>query len=228
MDKIPVCLKNAELSYCDVSKWENKNVIYKKFNNTTTNLVNIYHYYEEDTLYISIRGSDCFMDILDDIDIYKVQFKEYENETVYLHDGFYSDFCEIKLYIEEIINSKPINTIYLTGHSKGAAIVIITSLYIASKFNNIKVYCIGFGCPRVGCKKFVECYNKLLSSTTFLIRTEFDIIPQLPIYGYYDVMSQYMVKDNKILPYTPEDSIVKIIHSNFKYHKLYYYKMFSI
>lgn len=224
MEYISTCLKIAELAYYTIEKWDIKDVIYKQFNSCMFDLVHVYHYYENDDLYISIRGSDCFSDILDDIDIYKVNFEELKDEKIYVHKGFYTDFCEIKNYIEEIINNKKINSIYLTGHSKGSAIATLTSIYIASIFNNIKIYNIGFGCPRVGCEKFINYYNKLLSETTYLIRTEKDIVPQLPIYDYYDVTNQYIIENNKIVLYKPKDSIENIIHSNFEYHKLCYYK----
>jgi hypothetical protein len=228
MDLLKRCLKNAELSYYNLDKWDIKDVVYKEFKNHILNLVHLYYYYEEDKLYISIRGSDSKIDILDDIDIYKVSFKELKeqetNEKIYVHNGFYTDFCEIKDYVEEIIKSKPINTIYFTGHSRGSAISTITSIYIASIYRkNINIYNVGFGCPRVGCKNFANYYNNLLSSTTYLIRTKKDLIPQLPIYDYYDIQNQYIIDDQKLIPYKPTDSITNILYSNFDNHKLKYY-----
>lgn len=133
---------------------------------------------------------------------------------MYLHNGFYTDFCEIKDYVEELIKSKPIKTIYFTGHSKGAAISTITSIYVAIMFNDIKIYNVGFGCPRVVCQKFINYYNNKLSSTTFLIRTKKDLIPQLPIYDYYDVTNQYIIENNNMLPYIPEDNIKNYLFSS--------------
>jgi hypothetical protein len=218
------CLINAELSYHSINNWDIKNVVYKEFQKNLLNIVHLYYYYEEDELYISIRGSDCIFDLLDDIDIYKVIFKEIKEDNMYLHNGFYTDFCEIKEYVEDIIKSKPVKTIYFTGHSKGAAIATITSIYFGTIYNNIKIYNIGFGCPRVGCKKFVNYYNNKLSSTTFLIRTKKDLITQLPIYDYYDILNQYIIDNNKLISFIPEDNISNILFSSINYHKLKYYK----
>ena len=90
-DKIAKCLKIAELAYRDVNEWDIKDVIYKKFNNSILDIVHIYHFFEQDNLYISIRGSDCISDILDDIDIYKVNFKELNDEKINVHKGLWVD-----------------------------------------------------------------------------------------------------------------------------------------
>lgn len=63
------CLKNAELSYSNIDNWDIKNVVYKEFHKNLLNIVHLYYYYEEEDLYISIRGSDCILDLLDDVDI---------------------------------------------------------------------------------------------------------------------------------------------------------------
>ena len=328
MNQILKCLKNVELSYNDVSKWDINDVKYKKFDNKLLNIVHLYYYYEQDEklnniLYITIRGSACIYDILNDIDIHQVLFKELKKEEskkeleelkeelkeklkeelkkkeelkeelkelhangksssssiptvndgttktlsnllkkkeandlkeilhvdgfcpsssksqllkeelkkkeelkskLYVHYGFYTDFCKIKNFVTDLINSKIVNKIYFAGHSRGAAIATITALYIRSLFNNIKVYNIGFGCPKIGCRHFVTYYNKLLSSTTYLIRTQYDIIPQLPVHNYYDTLHQYIIENRKLILYNPIDSFNSILHSKLDYHKLMYYK----
>ena len=72
MDKVLKCLKNAELSYYDVDKWENKDIVYKKFDNDILNTVHLYYYYEKDNIYISIRGSEGIIDIINNIDLKKL------------------------------------------------------------------------------------------------------------------------------------------------------------
>jgi predicted lipase len=222
MDKLLKCLKNAELSYYDVDKWENKDIVYKKFDNDILNTVHLYYYYEKDNIYISIRGSEGIIDIINNIDIHKVPFKEI-NKELNVHNGFYTDFCEIKDFIEEIIKNKSINEIYFSGHSKGAAICTLSSIYIASIFNNIKIYNISFGCPRIGCEKFIKYYNNLLSTTTYLIRTKYDIIPRVPIYDYYDIDNQYIIEDSKLIIYKPDDNLINTLQCNINNHKIDYY-----
>jgi hypothetical protein len=217
----------ANLSYYDTDKWDNKNVIYKKFDSHILNIVHLYHYYENDELYIAIRGSDSISDIIDDIDIYKVAFKEIDND-LYVHNGFYTDFCEIKNYLEEIIQNKKINSIFFTGHSKGSAICTLSALYIKYKYSDINIYNIGFGCPRIGGSKFANLYNTLLSSTTYLIRMRYDLIPKLPIYDYYDINNQYILENNNISLYKINNNIINntinIIKSDLKHHELISYK----
>lgn len=221
MNKIARCLKNAELSYNSIDLWDKKNVVYKEFNNSILNIAHVYYYFEKDELYISIRGSDCFYDIIDDCDIFKTLFKEVDRSDVYVHSGFYTDFCEIKDYVKDIINSFNISKIYFSGHSKGSAISTLTSLYVSLIYKNIKIYNIGFGSPRVGCNNFVNLYNSILAETTYLIRTKRDLIPKLPIYGYYDISNQYIIDDRKLKLYNEND--MNVLFHNFNYHKLKYY-----
>ena len=45
MVKILQFYNNANLSYYDIDKWDNKNVIYKQFNHHVLNTVHLYYYY---------------------------------------------------------------------------------------------------------------------------------------------------------------------------------------
>jgi predicted lipase len=216
------CLENSNLSYDD-------NIRHKEFNNSKFNNVRLYIERKEDKMIISIRGTVTMYDIVNDIDCFQEKMDEEEliKENLLVHNGFYKDFKEIKKYLKELIKKEIIEKkrkqIYFTGHSRGSAISTFSSLYIKTVFPELEVYNIGFGCPRVGNKEFVDYYNKNMRDNTYLFRTEFDIVPKVPIYNYYDIMNQYVIKDNKVFIYEETDNIVDLIHSGLEFHKIIYY-----
>jgi hypothetical protein len=143
-----------------------------------------------------------------------------------VHKGFHQDFKDIKPFLREFIQenlSTGVTNIYFTGHSRGSSVSTLSALYIKTiyPYPDLNVYNIGFGCPRLGCENFANYYNKMLRDTTYLFREDLDIVTKLPIYGYYDILNQYIIKDKKVISiYEPHDSIVDFIESGLEHHRL--------
>jgi predicted lipase len=211
-------------------------LIHKEFTNSIFNRVNLYYDKSEfGNLFIAIRGTVTMYDIMNDINFIQTKMEiekaeQSEKEDLLVHSGFYQDFKDIKSFLRELITEekeKSLKNIYFTGHSRGSGICTLSSIYIKTEFPELNVFNIGFGCPRIGCQKFTNYYNKLMRDTTYLFREDEDIVTRVPIYGYGDLMNQYVIKDNKVVSkYKPgeDDGIINMIESNFHYHRLENYK----
>jgi hypothetical protein len=208
----------------------NTKLQHKEFANSLFNRVNLYYEIMNDSIFIAFRGTVTIYDVINDINFIKAKMDEITTTDVYVHRGFYHDFKDIKSFLRDLIEDekeKSVKNIYFTGHSRGSSICTISSVFIKTEFPDLNVYNIGFGCPRIGCEQFTNYYNKLLRDTTYLFREEFDIVAKLPIYGYGDLMNQYMIKNNKVVSlYHPidDDEIIDMIESRIKYHRLEVYQ----
>jgi hypothetical protein len=220
LELIVKCLEYSKLSYDD-------SIIHKRFERSIFNNVALYSERNDGNLFISIRGTVTMYDIANDINCLQVKMDEDEfaKENMYVHKGFYNDFREIKTYLREFFtNIKGVQYVIFTGHSRGSAISTFSSMYIKTLFPELTIYNIGFGCPRLGNGSFVNYYNKTMRENTFLFKSEFDIVTKLPIYQYYDIMDQYIIRDYKIVSKnTPDDSFSDMLHSSLEYHKIKYY-----
>lgn len=94
------------------------------------------------------------------------------------HKGFYESFSKFKREIFFILDQHPKKNIYITGHSRGAAIATFCAEFIARECNR-PCSCFAFASPMVGNKKFRESYNKLPINHT-VIRNGWDIVTYVP------------------------------------------------
>lgn len=132
-------------------------------------------------LIISFRGTDSFKDKLTDIRFFK-KVVPYDNKKgkIKAHTGFYEAYNnkQVKQNIAKYV-TKEITTIYISGHSLGAALGILCALDIQYNFSHKNIECIVFGCPRVGNKHFVKSYNKRVIKT-IRVENKNDIVTKIP------------------------------------------------
>ena len=79
--------------------------------------------------------------------------------------------------------------IFITGHSLGAAIAVVTADFARSELQlgNAQIYL--FGCPRVGRADFVAPYDITFGATTYRLVHGADIVPTVPppLLGFHHV-----------------------------------------
>jgi predicted lipase len=221
---IKKCLQYTSDSY---GSNPNTTLTHKKFEKNIFSRVDLYYEIkEEQNLFIAIRGTVTMYDVMNDINFIQERMElDADVPEIKVHKGFHQDFKDIKPFLSTLINENPnIKNIYFTGHSRGSSVSTLSALYIKTIYPHLNIYNIGFGCPRLGCENFANYYNKLLRETTYLFREDLDIVTKLPIYGYYDIMNQYVIKDKKIdSMYDYHDSVIEIIESGIEHHRLYNY-----
>ena len=219
------CLKYSDDAY-GVNK--DTTLTHKTFEKNIFSRVDLYYERIDNVLFIAIRGTVTMYDVMNDINFIQenMEIDKSDIPDMEVHKGFHQDFKDIKPFLREFIQenlSTGVTNIYFTGHSRGSSVSTLSALYIKTlyPYPDLNVYNIGFGCPRLGCERFADYYNKLMRETTYLFRTEYDIVTKLPIYGYYDIFNQYIIKDKKVISkYESHDSIVEVVESSLENHRL--------
>lgn len=135
----------------------------------TTNKAGLIYEFE-DKIHIVFRGTSIRGDELIDADI---RYYTYPGTNIKVHKGFYKYYLSMKDQIANIIKNKN-KQIYITGHSLGASVALITA-YDLKDLNPIVTL---FGCPKTGNKDFVDSFTSI--KTLKNIVNYFDIVPEAP------------------------------------------------
>jgi len=150
-------------------------------------------------LLLSFRGTEPkkVIDWLTDL-----KFKQETKLEGEVHEGFYQAldyiYQEILTYIQTHGKGK---TIWITGHSLGAALAVLASarLLINDQIKTQGIYT--FGEPKVGNKDFSDNYDRLLGQVLFRYVNNNDIVPRVPpeAMSYYQVGQQKYFDSDGIL-----------------------------
>ncbi|MGK7941079.1 MAG: lipase family protein [Crocosphaera sp.] len=157
------------------------------------------------TYIFSFRGTDSTEDLLDDFGYDPTEFFPYDKSAsvpsdVRVESGFYriysdddpatnTDSMQKQLFtlIDQYHNSdKPIDQLYITGHSLGAALTALFTLDMALSRPNINTSNYNYASPRVGNQAFVEFYEQQLpqkdeKTRTIRIQNTRDKVPCVPL-----------------------------------------------
>lgn len=142
---------------------------------------------KDNTLLISFRGTDSLKDWKTDFKFWKKRIPYGNSQSkIRVHSGFidaYQDEC-VRDQIHKVITDN-ISSIYVTGHSLGAALATLCALDLQYNFPDKFYEVTLFGCPRVGNKAFSKSYNKRLIKT-IRIENGNDIVTKIPppIFGF--------------------------------------------
>jgi predicted lipase len=141
---------------------------------------------QQDTnMYIAFRGSMNISDFKDALNV-----KPIETSSGIIHAGFMDQFKSLEHDIQSHIllrqlSDIPIHNIYLTGHSLGGAVALISSVmlstFLQTKIGAPNIHCYTFGTPVMGDDTF---FTSLVQSCLHLKCVELttDIIPQIPLH----------------------------------------------
>lgn len=129
---------------------------------------------EKTIAFLVFRGTEPkdFQDIKSDV---RARLKDIVvgEETLQLHTGYYEAFDLLREEIDQTLQKIKYDQLFLTGHSLGGALAIVTTRIIASKINGA---CYTFGAPPVGT---IDVQNNL-KTPVYEIINEVDIVPRLP------------------------------------------------
>jgi hypothetical protein len=117
--------------------------------------VDVYISWRDKTKYIAIEGSDTLIDWYDN-----ASFLLRKND---IHRGFYryAKYCMKQYKLLEELNDTNASEIVITGHSLGAACVVIVMAELCKLLNvDIPRSVILFGCPQVGGRRFMSRFQK--------------------------------------------------------------------
>lgn len=169
------------------------------------------------TYIFAFRGTDGLEDICDDFGWNYQSFNAYKHDVriptaVKVESGFYSIYSDsdhntysmqhqlFRLIDQYQTSTKPINQLYVTGHSLGCTLCTLFALDLELSRPEIKVINYNFASPQVGNQAFVDFYQQQLSqqnpeTRTIRIQNVYDKIPCTPltIQGYCHLKNVYLI-----------------------------------
>lgn len=137
---------------------------------------------------VVFRGSESRSDWYYDLMITKHRL----SRNIYVHSGFHSqlhinkNFEKISECVKQLLADHPDYTLYVTGHSLGAALATLYG-YQLSKIINHNVVIVSFASPRVGNYDFKDDFNKQKNLTHYRVTNNRDIITATPMVNYHHV-----------------------------------------
>lgn len=124
--------------------------------------------------FLAFRGTEPkdFRDIKSDV---KAALRKIavDGEEIELHSGYLDAFELVRADIQSTLQQTPHDQLFITGHSLGGALAIVTTRLLAASSNGA---CYTFGAPPIGT---VDVQNKL-KTPVYEIINEIDIVPRLP------------------------------------------------
>ena len=131
---------------------------------------------KDNWLCVAFKATDSLKDAVHDLMAMKTFF-----HGLKVHRGFEHYYSKVEFLIgNQIGMDNTIENILICGHSMGAAIATLCAYDLMMCFENINIYCITTGSPRVGSWKFSKAFNKVFKDTSFRLKNGNDIVSQVP------------------------------------------------
>lgn len=142
-------------------------------------------------LWVGFRGTQTAPEWQEDMEVQQVQLTTMNGTPVLVHSGFYNAYNEVRATVRQLVanavNADPSTTVYVSGHSLGAALsTLCMADFAANPIPNLQdVRGYVFAPPRVGNRAFV---SMLLAASAgpvirelHFIANDADIVPTLPL-----------------------------------------------
>lgn len=151
----------------------------------------------------AFRGTASILDILDDLGVEHSHFVAYDKSVevkkeVKVESGFLDVYTESNQAIQSMqtqlfkfINKyqssdKPIDELFITGHSLGSSLCELFTLDVALSRPEINASNINFACPRTGNQHFVDLYDGQFAqqntkTQTLRVQNTYDKVPCVPL-----------------------------------------------
>lgn len=123
---------------------------------------------KDNEVFILIRGTSNFSEWMDDFDAVQIDYP-YARQSFFpwrrikVHRGFMDSYRSVRDGLLRGVRMLEVNTVYVLGHSLGAAITTLCALDI-SKFQNEVMY--NYASPFVGNERFSSTILHLSSGAT--------------------------------------------------------------
>lgn len=144
------------------------------------------------TVVLAFRSTQSAPDWIADADIAHVTYP-YVSGAGMTHQGFTNIYRSCRNDIIPALDRLSAQkTLYVTGHSLGAALAVASAPDVAANtpFTNPVMY--NFAGPRVGDPQFVAAYTRLVRTSVRVVNVH-DIVPMMPGAGYVHVPAEYRI-----------------------------------
>lgn len=139
---------------------------------------------------VTFRGTDSLKDVKADLTVWK-KCIPYGNTAsdIRVHSGFLNAYKSpgVRDLIQRHVTPE-IDTLYITGHSYGAALAVLCAVDLEYNFPDREFVVVLFGCPRVGNRAFSKSYNRRIFNT-LRVENGNDLVTKMPFasWGYRHV-----------------------------------------
>ncbi|WP_270406219.1 lipase family protein [Paenibacillus timonensis] len=131
-----------------------------------------------DEIVIAFRGSSSASNWVADAIATQQKFK-WAKDAGHTHRGFTGIYASSRRQIHSALRRLPEDkTLYITGHSLGAALATLCAMDIAANSNRVPIL-FTFGSPRVGDPDFVHAFAQQVPNS-YRIHNEFDAVTHVP------------------------------------------------
>lgn len=137
---------------------------------------------------VVFRGSESSKDWFYDLQIRKHHLKDH----IWVHSGFYKQLHQKGVYdkiletVKQLLNEHPDFSLYVTGHSLGAALATLSGFILANELTH-HVTVVSFASPRVGNAEWKKAFDATPNLTHYRVTNGRDIVTAFPMYKYYHV-----------------------------------------
>jgi len=137
---------------------------------------------------VVFRGSESTKDWFYDLKIQKHNLKD----DIWVHSGFYQQLYENRVYdkiltsVKQIVDEHPDFSLYVTGHSLGAALATLCGFMFSQELKT-QITVVSFASPRVGNAEWKNAFEKQHNLVHYRIANNRDIVTAFPMYNYHHV-----------------------------------------
>ena len=132
-----------------------------------------------DEIIIAFRGTSSTTDWISDMLASQKKFK-YIKDDVLSHRGFTDIYSSARNGILTALNKlSPEKTLYITGHSLGAALATLSAIDIAANAHFRKPQLFTYGSPRVGDPAFMKAFTQYVPDS-YRVANPFDVVTHAP------------------------------------------------
>lgn len=137
---------------------------------------------------VVFRGSESTKDWFYDLKIHKRHLKD----DIWVHSGFYQQLYENGVYdkiltsVKQILDEHPDFSLYVTGHSLGAALATLCGFMFSQELKT-QITVVSFASPRVGNAEWKNAFEKQHNLVHYRIANNRDIVTAFPVYNYHHV-----------------------------------------
>lgn len=147
-----------------------------------------YIWYSGNTMYLTFRGTSSSKDLSADFTLMPHHIKN----NIKVHQGFFDQFASVEEDISEQVNDFLQSSVdaegdvqlVISGHSLGAALAQLATLYYGMIYPCVSIVCHTFGSPRVGNQAFVDVFERCCSENVRVVNFN-DPVPMIPMAGIW-------------------------------------------
>ena len=134
------------------------------------------------TLFVVIKGTDCFRDFLTDV---SVNLCTFEGERYRAHRGFVVDYLLARGPVLDAV-ATAYTRVVVTGHSLGGAVATLLAVAVREHHPALPLSVYTFGSPKVCARPLAKHHNRIVAES-FRFVNDRDLVPRAPAWGFTHV-----------------------------------------